>query len=924
MKKIFLLLFFTLFVPSLKAQIITFSDPLFKAKLLEASPNNFIARNLNGDYFSIDSNSNGEIEASEALMLGFLEIGNSSISSLNGIANFTNLVSLNCESNQLTALNVSNLSNLSLLNCSNNQLTSLNVNGLTEMQNLNCQFNQLTNLNANGITNLFHLDCSYNQIVTLDMSDLVSLEILNCSNNQIAVLDLADLITLKSFDCSYNQLLSINTSSLTSLESLNCNSNLIASLSIDTLINFNYLDCSNNQLTSLNLTSLSNLIDLNCNFNQLPLINLSDLTNLKNFNCTNNQLTALNLTGLVQLEDLYCGNNQIATIDLTGLAQLITLNCDSNQLTALDLTSLTNLKYLNCSYNAITSLNVAGLSTLLSISCSNNQIAALNLVNTIHLQSLYCSNNQLTTLNLSNLTSLQNLFCANNQLTSLFIKNGNFESNLQFSENPNLEYICADVSEVDFVQDEINNNNYTNCHVNSYCSFTPGGVFYTIQGSAKFDSNNNGCEPLDVSYPQFQLSFSDGMTTENLISDGSGNYSKSLLSTSYTLTPQLENPTYFSVYPVSTTVDFTQTTSPFNQNFCTTATGIHSDIEIAILPINTAIPGLDATYKIIYKNKGTISQSGSINLNFNDSVLDLILSNPAVSFQSSNNLNWAFANLLPLETRAILVTLNLNSTSETPSVTVGQLLSYTASVITDNTDETPNDNTNHLNQIVTNSTETNDKICVEGATISPSQVGNYVHYIIRFKNNGTAIAQNIVVKDVIDASKFDINTLFPIAGSHAFTTRISESNKVEFIFENINLSSNTLSNEGYVAFKIKTVPTLILGDSFTNSAIIYFDYKFPITTNTESTTIQALANQNFEFPDNFNVYPNPAKEVINIYSTNYQPGNAVRIYNTLGQLVQIITNPKNSSIDVSELKSGTYFINISTEKGIQSVKFLKE
>ena len=61
MKKLYLLLFLPFFC-SLNAQIITFPDSAFKAKLLESSPNNFIARNLNGDYFSIDSNSNNEIE----------------------------------------------------------------------------------------------------------------------------------------------------------------------------------------------------------------------------------------------------------------------------------------------------------------------------------------------------------------------------------------------------------------------------------------------------------------------------------------------------------------------------------------------------------------------------------------------------------------------------------------------------------------------------------------------------------------------------------------------------------------------------------------------------------------------------------------------------------------------------------------------
>ena len=33
------------------------------------------------------------------------------------------------------------------------------------------------------------------------------------------------------------------------------------------------------------------------------------------------------------------------------------------------------------------------------------------------------------------------------------------------------------------IQTQINNYGYTNCHINSYCSFTPNGTFYEISGN---------------------------------------------------------------------------------------------------------------------------------------------------------------------------------------------------------------------------------------------------------------------------------------------------------------------------------------------------------------------------------------------------------------------------------------------------------
>ena len=115
---------------------------------------------------------------------------------------------------------------------------------------------------------------------------------------------------------------------------------------------------------------------------------------------------------------------------------------------------------------------------------------------------------------------------------------------------------------------------------------------------------------------------------------------------------------------------------------------------------------------------------------------------------------------------------------------------------------------------------------------------------------------------------FYVGCLFTIGfgggRSHVFTTKISDNNKVEFIFENIQLPFATGSNQGFVAFKIKTLPSLVVGDTFSNSANIYFDYNFPILTNSAVTTVsQPLSNQDFQLSNIVSIYPNPAKN--NLY-----------------------------------------------------------
>ncbi|HEY0092339.1 MAG TPA: T9SS type A sorting domain-containing protein, partial [Flavobacterium sp.] len=329
-------------------------------------------------------------------------------------------------------------------------------------------------------------------------------------------------------------------------------------------------------------------------------------------------------------------------------------------------------------------------------------------------------------------------------------------------------------------------------------------------------------------------------------------------------------------------------------------------------------------YKILFRNKGNVQQSGDITFTFEDDVIDFVsASQPAA--QNLNVLSWTYSNLNPFETRTIDLVMHLNAPTSTPPLVTGQQLAFEAIITPLSPEEVPADNVFAFKQTVVNSVDPNDKTCLEGDVVGPDMIGNYAHYIIRFENTGTAEALNIVVSDLIDTSKFDVSTLIPLDGSHPFETRISSTNKVEFIFENIMLPFEDATNDGYVAFKIKTLPTLAVGDTFSNSASIYFDYNFPIVTNTATTAIQQLGTGDFEFSDHFTLYPNPAKNTLNIKSQPAVEIFSVGIYNTLGQLVLVLTEPiKVSGIDVSDLKSGSYFLKMDTSIGSAISRFIKE
>ncbi len=687
--------------------------------------------------------------------------------------------------------------------------------------------------------------------------------------------------------------------------------------------NLQSLRISDTNLTTLNLPALLQLNSLSCSYSELESVNISQVPNLKELSLGYNKipsLDAINLQNTTQIERLNLGNCLISgPVDLTGFTQLKFCSIGGNSITAIDMTGLVNLEDLTISYNNLTSIDLTSLSNFKYLVATANQLTDVDVSQNPRLTHLYLRYNQLTTIDLSHNPNFFYLNIRDNNLSSMFIKNGHGDT-IELAGNPNLAYICGD--EIDLTNGMLLSNPLT--QVNSYCSFVPGGTFYTVAGSNSYDSSNDGCGAGDISIPHIRVTVTNGTTSGAVIANNSGNYSIPITAGNYTLTPSFEHSEYFNFTPPQSIVSFPVDASPYTQHFCVTANGVHPDLEVTVLPNTPARPGFDATYKVMLNNKGNQTQSGSIHLNYDDAVLDFVSSSPPVTSQSPNVLVLDFDGLAPFQTASFIVTFNANSPTEAPALNVGDLLNFTASIVSAASDETPDDNIFTLRQTVINSLDPNDKTCLEGATITPEMVGKYVHYMIRFENTGTANAENIVVKDMIDATKFDVNSLVPLDGSHEFVTRIN-GNKVEFIFENINLPFDDANNDGYVAFKIKTKPTLVLGDTFSNTASIYFDYNFPIVTEPAVTVIAVLAKQDFVFDSYFRIYPNPANDVLKIESKQNIEVQSISIYNTLGQLVLVVPNAKTTkAVDVSGLQTGNYFIKIDSDKGTSNAKFLKD
>ena len=890
MKKILLLL---LLVSGIcrADEIITFADPDFKAFLVAASPNNLVAYTaasiLTGDAVVIDTSGDGEIQLSEALLIVRLDLGRAefvSISDLTGIQSFTNLQSLMVPSFM--------------------PMTSFDVSPLVNMRELIIDSSMLETFDVSALVNLETLMLRTGQLSSITLGTLPNLKTLMLDGNDLASINLSGTPNLVSLNFGFNPLTTMpDLSGLTSLKSLQCTNAQLTGLDLTPLVNLEVLKCAGNPLGTLNFSTLPNLITLECYNTGLTTADLSMLTQLQNLNISSNNLTTLNIAPLVNLKTLSCSG--ISTIDTSPLTQLVELYClaTPNPLNTVVLSP--SLKKL----------------TMIGFNQSNFALPLL--------EELRISDSPIISLDYSGSPKVKRITDSNcENLEYINSKNGFMGWNeapiVQIFDLPNLQMICAEESVIGNWRAEVSisfNNINPNAQVNSYCSFTPGGAYNTISGNIRFDNDADGCDAGDVVFPNVRINLNDGLMNGSSFNNGLGNYAFFTQGGTFALTPQIENPSYFAITPTSATVNFASDSGEAaTANFCATPIGIQPHADISIVPLGQARPGFDARYKVVYKNTGNQTLNGSVAIHFDDARTDFVSSD--AGSQTGGSIFLSYANLNPFETRTVIFSINLNSPKESPALNQDDILDFTANLTYSDPFGSVGNTASQLHQTVVNSLDPNDKTCLEGNTISPDMIGNYVHYNINFENIGTAPAQNVVVKDVIDNTKFDIASLQVIYASHPVATRIN-GNKVEFIFENINLPGTSGDNKGNVLFKIKTKPTLVLGNSISNKAEIFFDYNFPIETNEATSTFAVLKNQDFTFDATIGIYPNPSKGKINVKANSNI--RSLQLFDIQGRILQTSTeNSKDVSIDISGKQNGIYFLNVTTEKGSKTEKLLKE
>ncbi len=192
-------------------------------------------------------------------------------------------------------------------------------------------------------------------------------------------------------------------------------------------------------------------------------------------------------------------------------------------------------------------------------------------------------------------------------------------------------------------------------------------------------------------------------------------------------------------------------------------------------------------------------------------------------------------------------------------------------------------------------------------------------------------------------SSINVNSLSKLNQFYASNTLVTDldcsQTAVQQLYCNNNPNIQTINTKNnvftfsdpdllYYGFKIENNPKLIsicVDEGEQNNLSYSYNTSGNVIVYTGPTcskiVVPTMGNLKFQSKNDSIVFPNPTNTVLNISNNDINAVQKATIYNTLGQLMKIINN--SSTIDVSELKAGTYFISIESENGKSTQKFIK-
>ncbi len=447
-----------------------------------------------------------------------------------------------------------------------------------------------------------------------------------------------------------------------------------------------------------------------------------------------------------------------------------------------------------------------------------------------------------------------------------------------------------------------------------------GTVFHDINNDA---SNNTG----DTPFPNVIVQLAPGNTYCN--SGLNGIYDAFAASGTYTATvPNV--PLYHTLTTAaSQTATFAGMGAIDSLNdFGFYPTPGMNDLRVTITALTIPKQGYALEYRITYENVGTTTQNADIQLNFSN-ILSYVMSAPTATSVNGNTVDWNIGSLAPSAFGDLTVLFNVPT-----NAVIGDMITSTVNITPVAGDQVTADNTSTDSRVVIASWDPNMKEVTPPADITPAQVtaGQWMTYTIHFQNTGNDTAHTVIVRDAL-SSNLNIPTFEILSSSHPVIWNLSGPGNIEFRFENIMLpdsGANEVASCGFVKYRVKAKTTLVLGDIISNTAGIFFDYNPVVNTNTVSTHVGYATGINqveTSFTD-FNIYPNPATDMINLYIHSTETGSSkASIVSVTGEVVwtntfEMGSKPIEVKIPTSHIASGIYMVKIENVTGIKTGKLV--
>src|SRR5690554_2653194 len=187
-------------------------------------------------------------------------------------------------------------------------------------------------------------------------------------------------------------------------------------------------------------------------------------------------------------------------------------------------------------------------------------------------------------------------------------------------------------------------------------------------------------------------------------------------------------------------------------------------------------------------------------------------------------------------------------------------------------------------------------------------------------NNDWLISPAITLGTTGNEVKFWAKSITFDYGAERFNVLVSTTDTDPASFTKINDGAYTTVQDVWTEFSYNLdvyagQQVYIAIQCVSDDAFVFMVDDFSVTT--------ATASINDTIASSFSVYPNPAKDVLNISNSVGTEINALTIVDINGRTVKQI-NSNVSQINISDLNAGVYFVNINSNEGSLTTKIVKQ